>query len=295
MELPLVAAASCFRYDCMATMDGAIDAHVHVWTNELRPYPRVPGEQEYRPERFTPSEFLAHAQPNGVTRAVLVQMSFYGFDNSYMLDSMRAHPGVFSGIAIVDSAAPGPDSAMQALARRGVRGFRIAPGNSPRQWLGTPGMAAMWRCGGEHRLAMCVLIDPEMLPAVSSMCDRFPETPVVIDHLARIGVDGKLRDSDTRMLCSLAKHRNVYVKLSAFYALGRKQAPYADLAPMIRRVFEDYGPRRLMWASDCPFQVQGGHTYAASIALIKEGLPFLSAEDRAWLLASTAASVFFTA
>ncbi|MEO7145285.1 MAG: amidohydrolase family protein [Bryobacteraceae bacterium] len=276
-------------------MTGAIDSHVHVWTNERGAYPQVPGAQEYRPERFTPRDFLAHARPNGVTRAALVQMSFYGFDNSYLVDSLHAHPGVFSGIAVVDSAAPQPDSVMQTLAGSGVRGFRITPGNSPQGWLDTAGMAAMWRCGGERRLAMCPLINPEALPAVGSMCDRFPETPVVIDHLARIGADGELGDFDTRLLCSLAKHKNIYIKVSAFYALGRKQAPYTDLAPMIRRVFEAYGPQRLMWGSDCPFQVEDGHTYADSIALIREGLPFLSDEDRAWLLAETAAAVFFTA
>jgi predicted TIM-barrel fold metal-dependent hydrolase len=96
-----------------------------------------------------------------------------------------------------------------------------------------------------------------------------------------------------RALCGLAKHRNVFVKVSAFYALGRKQPPYMDLEPLIRRVFEDYGPRRLMWASDCPFQVQGEHTYKQSIDLIRDRLSWLSADDREWLLAKTAESVFF--
>jgi predicted TIM-barrel fold metal-dependent hydrolase len=222
-------------------------------------------------------------------------MSFYGFDNSYMLDTITAHPDAFSGIAVVDSATADLDSAMRALAAQGVRGFRISPGESSRGWLDTPGMTSMWRSGAARRLAMCLLIDPEMLPDVGSMCEHFPDTPVVIDHLARIGVDGQIRDSDTRRLCSLAKYRNVYVKVSAFYALGRKRVPYGDLAPLIRRVFEAYGPQRLMWASDCPFQVEDGHTYAASLALITGGLPFLSAEDRSWLLARTAESIFFTA
>src|SRR6185503_6855427 len=122
----------------------------------------------------------------------------------------------------------------------------------------------------------------------------YPDTPVVIDHLARIGADGQIRDADVRLLCGLSKHKNVKVKVSAFYALGRKQEPYKDLAPLIRRVFEDYGPRRLMWASDCPFQVEKGHRYEPSIALIRDGLPFLSQEDREWMLGRTAASVFFS-
>jgi hypothetical protein len=48
-----------------------------------------------------------------------------------------------------------------------------------------------------------------------------------------------------------------------------------------------------MWESDCPFQVQGEHTYQASIDLIRDRLDFLSAEDRDWLLRKTAENFFF--
>ena len=182
---------------------------------------------------------------------------------------------------------------MRNLARLGVRGFRIHPDGSPRTWLDTAGMRAMWKCAAEDRLAMCPLLNPVALASVDQMCARHPETPVVIDHLARIGADGEIRDGDVRLLCGLAKHPNVSVKVSAFYALGEKRAPYRDLVPLIRRVFEDFGPRRLMWASDSPFQVKGGHTYESSLGLVQEGLPFASVEDRQWMLEKTAESVFF--
>jgi predicted TIM-barrel fold metal-dependent hydrolase len=274
-------------------MFAAIDAHVHVWTDDRKRYPRAAGEKDYSPARFTPEDLFQHSKPAGVSKVVLIQMSFYRYDNSYMLDAMRAHPGVFSGVGIVDSSAAHPEKAMVDLAAQGVRGFRIVPGSDPRTWLDTPGMHAMWEMGAKKQLAMCALVGPDALPSIDRMCTKHPDTPVVIDHLARIGVDGQIRDGDVRLLCGLASHKNLRVKASAFYALGRKQAPYRDLAPFIYRVFENYGPRRIMWASDCPFQVEDGHQYAPSINLIREGLPFLSSEDREWLLGRTAASVFF--
>ena len=90
----------------------------------------------------------------------------------------------------------------------------------------------------------------------------------------------------------LARQEQVKVKVSAFYALGSATPPYEDLAPFIRRVFEAYGPRRLMWASDCPFQVVPGHTYRDSIELVHSGLDFLSDEDRDWLLRRTAEQTY---
>lgn len=273
-------------------MNTAIDAHVHVWTDDQTRYPRDSKERDYPPPRFTPDDLFAHSKPAGVNRIVLIQMSFYRFDNRYMLDCIAKYPGVFAGVGIVDPTRA-PEEAMIALAKRGVRGFRIVPGPFPATWLENEPMERMWRTGAAHRLAMCCLIGPDDIPSVARMCTRHPETPVVIDHLARIGAGGEIRDADTRSLCGLAKYSQVKVKVSAFYALGLKKAPYRDLGSFIRRVHEAFGPRRLMWASDCPFQVQGGHTYTDSIELIRSGLPFLNDDDRSWMLERTAAETFF--
>ncbi len=276
--------------------DGFVDAHVHVWTPDLERYPLAPGfaREQMQPPSFTPEELLRHARPAGVDRIVLIQMSFYGFDNAYMIDTMRRFPGTFAGVAIVDETAPRPEDRMRRLARDGARGFRIHPGARPvEEWIGSPGMEAMWRCAAEDGLAVCPLVNPDALPALDRMCARHPETPVVIDHFARIGVDGQIRQSDLEALCRLARFRRTHVKVSAFYALGKKAAPYLDLAPMIRRVLDAYGSERLMWATDAPFQVEAGHTYAASVELIRDRLDFLSAGDRRALLGGTAARLFF--
>jgi predicted TIM-barrel fold metal-dependent hydrolase len=274
---------------------GHIDAHVHVWTPDVEKYPLAPGfsREQMKPPGFTPEELLAHARPCGVNRIVLIQMSFYGFDNRYMLDTMRRFPGVFSGVAVIDENAS-PAEKMRELKKQGVRGFRIRPGDrSVDTWLDGPGMAAMWKCGVEEGLAMCHLVNPDSLPAIDRMCLKYPETPVVIDHFARIGADGTIREADVDALCKLARHKRTHVKISAFYALGKKQAPYLDLVPMIRRLVEAYTPQRLMWATDCPYQVQEGHTYTASIELVRDRLDFLSDVDRRWLLEKTAEKVFF--
>jgi predicted TIM-barrel fold metal-dependent hydrolase len=278
-----------------APKDGWIDAHVHVWTPDTQRYPLATcyTREQMNPPSFTPEELLSHARPCGVTRIVLIQMSFYGFDNSYMLDTIRGYPGTFSGVAVIDEAAPGAQDEMRRLKQLGVRGFRIAPRNRPAAtWLDSDHFDSMWKCGAEERLAMCHLINPDSLPAVDRMCAKHPDTPVVIDHFARIGIDGEIRESDLAALCKLARHHHVAVKISAFYALGKKAPPYSDLAPMIRRLLDALGPERLMWATDCPFQVQPGHTYSQSIELVRDRLDFLSEGDRQWLLKKTAERVF---
>lgn len=271
----------------------AIDAHAHLWTDDVKRYPRAAGALDYPPPHFTAEDLFTHSKPAGVSRIVLIQMSFYKFDNSYMLDCMKAHPGTFSGVGIVDEAGTDPGLAMEDLARQGVRGFRIVGVNPQQAWLDSPGMNRMWRTAAARNLSMCALIGPDALPSLDRMCAKYPDTSVVIDHFARVGVDGVIHDQDLRSLSALARHRKVKVKASAFYALGKKKAPYTDLRPLFRNVFEHFGPRRMMWASDCPFQLQDGHQYTPSIAFVREQLPFLSAEDREWVLSRTAQSVFF--
>ena len=274
-----------------------IDAHVHVWTPDVKKYPLAEGFQvsNMQPPSFTPEELFAHSKPAGVARIVLIQMSFYRFDNSYMLEVMRAHPGVFSGVGIVDHHDPKVSAKMRELAAAGVRGFRLhARGDAAAGWVNDPGMASVWKTARAENLAVCPLINPADLVHVDALCKKFPGTRVVIDHFARVGITGEIVPAELDALCRLARYEDVHVKTSAFYALGKKQPPYDDLGPMIRRVVDAFGPSRLMWASDCPFQVEGDHTYEASIALIRDRLDFLSASDKESMLRGTAEKVFFS-
>jgi len=273
-----------------------IDAHSHIWTPDTKNYPLAAGFRRLGmdPPSFTVEELAAQMKPVGVNRVVLIQMSFYGFDNSYMLDAIRKHPGMFSGVAVIDQDARRVDVEMRKLKGLGVRGFRIYPKNQTvDEWLNAESMHRMWKVAGTEDLAMCGLIGADALPAIDRMCRRYPDTTVVIDHISLIGANGRISPDEIKTLCNLSRHKNIYIKISAFYALGKKKPPYLDLADLIKRVLDAYGPRRLMWASDAPFQVVKGHTYKASIDLIKSGLDYLDKEDREWLLTKTAEKVFF--
>lgn len=276
--------------------EGWIDAHSHIWTPDTEKYPLAKGQSKevLDPPSFTTEQLLATARPSGIRRVVLIQHHlYYGFDNSYMTDAVAAHPRTFRVVGMVDDRQPHPDQRMRKLLQQKVTGFRITSWIHGDRWLDGAGMAAMWKCGAETRQAMCCLIDPAVLPSVDRMCARYPETPVVIDHFARIGIDGTIRDEDIAQLCRLARHKQTHVKVSAFYALGKKRPPHDELIPMIRRLYESFGPQRLMWASDCPYQLGGDNTYQASVDLITKRIDFFSDEDREWLMRKTAERVYF--
>lgn len=275
---------------------GFIDAHVHVWTPDTTRYPLASGfeKKSMLPASFTPEELLALCKPNGVSRVVLIQMSFYRFDNSYMLESIARYPGVFSGVAIVDETQSNLRETVKSLAAKGVRGFRLYTNKTNAEsWSSSTAMKSFWSIATDEGLAMCLLSDPDALPAVIQMCQQYPQTKVVIDHFSRIGIDGMIRQSDLDNLCRLAEFQHTFVKTSAFYALGKKQSPYKDLGEMVRKLRDTFGAQRLMWATDCPYQVQAGHNYMDSVALIRDRLNFLTAADKTAILRTTAEKVFF--
>lgn len=290
------AAISSWGHGDQSPQSGWIDAHVHVWP---RLDPKYPLAKEFTPDvvqpaSFTPEELFAQCLPLGVERVVLIQMNFFGFDNRYMLDAIRNHPGVFSGVAVIDHDQPDLRTQMGNLYEGGVRGYRLyATADNVAKWQTSKAIEAMFRLGSELRQAMCMLSDPEALSGIDKLCNRHPETTVVIDHFSRLGMRGPATEAEMETLCRLARYPKVYVKTSAFYALGAKQPPYKDLIPMIQRVIEAFGPKRLMWASDCPYQVQSPHTYEASIELVRDHLDFLTPEERQEILRGTAERVFF--
>jgi predicted TIM-barrel fold metal-dependent hydrolase len=276
---------------------GWIDAHVHVWTDDLKNYPISPPytKDSMKLAHFTAEELFAHCEPCGVQRIDLIQMSYYKFDNRYMLDTMAKYPGRFAGTAIVDVTAADVADQMRRLAAMQVRAFRIYPdlvGQKPATWLKPEGYETVFAAGARLNTAMSCLIGPDSLPELDRMCTQHPDTPIIIDHLCRIGVTGKIEPQEVDALCRMSRHKRLMIKVGAFYALGRKQPPHDDLLPLIKRVTEAFGPQRCMWETDCPFQVVNG-TYEASVAVIRDRCDFLGPADKRQILRGTAEAFFF--
>ena len=199
-----------------------IDAHSHIWTPDTSVFKLAPGmtPNDLAPRSFTDDELMAIAKPEGVGRVVLIQHTlFHGYDNGYLIDAWRRHPDVFRVVGMVDDLRPKCGVAMKQFLKQGVTGFRIKPRQGITNWLQTPGMNDMWRTAAETRQSICCLINPHNIVEVADACHRHPDTPVVIDHFARVGINGKISDADVAQLCALAKHKHVKVKISAYYAL----------------------------------------------------------------------------
>jgi predicted TIM-barrel fold metal-dependent hydrolase len=280
--------------------DKLIDAHVHVWTDDTAAYPLAPGYQAsdlWRPH-FKPEDHAAYSQRFGSVRLNLVQMIWYGLDHRYIVDLIAAAPDRFVGTGVVpaytDVALPSPDKMMLTLARQGIYAFRVRGG--PPGWLEHEGYHTMFQTGAEHNLALSFLAGLDVVPDLERMCTRYPDTPVILDHLCGLWRQPLPTEANYQLLLRMAKHRRVMVKLGPFQALGNRQCPYLDLLPLIRRIVDAFGPQRCMWESDSGGPIwmpEPVENFPAAIDLIRDHADFLSDADKQQILYQTAEDFFF--
>jgi predicted TIM-barrel fold metal-dependent hydrolase len=62
--------------------------------------------------------------------------------------------------------------------------------------------------------------------------------------------------------------------------------PFADIAGYLRRIYDAFGPRRLLWGADYSRLTS---TCAECVEHFRSGLDFLSEEDSRWILGASLA------
>jgi predicted TIM-barrel fold metal-dependent hydrolase len=271
-----------------------IDAHIHVWTADIKKYPLAPGftkEDLWRPS-FTPEEHFSYSRSVGAVRLNMVQMFWYGRDHSYILDLVASDPETYAASGLMELEDPEPERTMVALSQQRCFAFRL-----PASDFDHPAMAKMFAVGAEHNLALSFNMGVDKLPAMERMCERFPQTPVILDHVCHVGIgEPNYTEEQIGALLRFAKHQKVMVKIGPLQGLGARQAPYLDLLPLLERVVGAYGSKRCMWESDSggPIWMSDPQTdFPAAIALIRDHASFLSESEREDLLFRTAEGVFF--
>ncbi len=261
-----------------------IDPHVHVWTHDPR-YPWAPQTTAPPQQDATPEMLLKLMEANGVSHTVLIQFIGYRWDNSYARDSIRKYPGKFLGVCRVNPESPGaPDDLSKLVKEEGFRGVRISPGaNASGDWIGGPLMPPLWRRTQELKAPMTVLTQTSRLPQVGKLIEQFPDLDVVIDHMADCPLD---RPEELKKLLDLARYPRVFVKVSHTWSISKQEYPYRDTHAQVQKLYDAFGPRRLMWGTDWPL-VERNCGYAKALALVRDEMGFLNAEDKRWMLART--------
>jgi L-fuconolactonase len=121
--------------------------------------------------------------------------------------------------------------------------------------------------------------------------ERFPEVPVIIDHMAWPPVEEGPDGETIRHLLGLVEYPSVHVKITDPWAISKEEYPYRRVEPIFRRVFETFGRERCLWGSDWPL-VRHQCGYERALALYTHEWAWLTDADREWLLYKTVKKLY---
>lgn len=262
-----------------------IDTHAHVFTRDL-PLADV---RRYAPTYdVTVEQYIARLDTHGMSHGVLVQPSFLGSDNRYLLAALARYPQRLRGIAMVDANVS--EQQLLALQAGGVVGIRFnLVGGAP-----VPDFTGVWRStlariaqlGWQVEIHREAVDLPRVLPPLLAMGLK-----VVVDHFGRVDAALGVDDPGFRYLLSSAAGGQVWVKLSASYRNGGAEQGqrFARQAwPLLR---EHFGAQRLLWGSDWPHTqheslTDYGHSWQQFTQLVSDE------EQRRIITGQTAAQLF---
>ena len=233
---------------------------------------------------------LAEMEGAGVDRCVIVPPSWIGENNSTALEAAAAYPRRFAVMGRID---PTTSDVADRLAtwrsQPGMLGVRFTFPGHP-EWLDEDNhsLDAFWSAA--ERLGIPVMVFVPGYPGrLKPVAERHPGLTLVIDHLAA-NIQGKGADAFLSIddLVGLAAYPKVCVKVSSAPSISANPFPYRDIQPFLRRIYDAFGARRLLWESDVTRLTS---TYRECLDHIRTGLDFLSADDIEWIVGKTAAEV----
>lgn len=270
-----------------------IDIHPHIISDDETRYPHSPlfgVQSDWSKERPAVIEDLIKQMDEaGVDGAAIVQSSTcYGYDNSYLVDSVARHRGRFTAVGSVDLLAPNASDLIREWVGRGISGLRLFTGGSTKAFdastLDDPRSFAAWKTAEELGLSMCLQTDPVGLAQVAGLAKRFPGVKIILDHLGRPDVTDGPPYKKASSLFGLQPFENIYLKLTPriFGDVKRGEATPETFFP---RLVEVFGAHRLAWGSNFPAS-EG--TIKNNLGIAKERLACLPAEAQEWIFAKTA-------
>ncbi len=262
-----------------------IDPHVHVWKRDQPGFPFAKETKNPPVRDAAPETLLELMKKNGVERTVIIQVIHYRYDNSYLASVLKQYPQYFQGVARVDPLSPASPDHLSQLVQQGFKGVRLSPGaDASGDWIKGPLMPPLWKRCEELKVAMTVLAPVSRMPDVGQLADKYPGLTIVIDHMADCPVD---QPKELDKLIALKRHPKLFVKVSHAWSLSKQPYPWLDAQEHVKRLHHEFGPQRLMWATDWPIIENSHARYEQALTLVRDDMKFLNEEDKSWMLSKT--------
>jgi len=234
---------------------GACDAHCHIF-GPADKFPYAPN-RTYTPADAGKETLSALHRHLGFGRAVLVQASCHGTDNSAMVDAMRWSKGAWRGVAMIDKDVT--DRELEDLHAAGARGARFNfvahLGGAPDLKAVNEVIARIEPLGWHVELHL----DAEDIATYRAFLDDL-RVPFIVDHMGRIEARHGVDQQAFREMLDLMRNDRAWVKVSGADRVSSKalkqggpagSGRFDDAIPFARALIEA-APNRVLWGTDFP-------------------------------------------
>ncbi len=223
---------------------GACDCHAHVIGPPAR-YPFVP-ERSYTPPDALLEDYKSLHKVLGIERAVIVQPSVHGTDNSVTIDAIAGYGPSCRGIAVVDENIS--EAELVRLHEGGIRGIRLNVlfgGGVGLQAL-EPLAERIEPLGWHVQLLSDATVMEELSPRICKL-----NVPAVVDHMEHMNVSKGLNHPGFQALLALVADGHSWIKLSGNYRISTDRPRYKDAIPFAQVLIEA-APEHMIWGTDWP-------------------------------------------
>lgn len=228
---------------------GACDCHAHLFGPQTQ-YP-YQVNRSYTPPDASEVSYRTLLRRLGFQRAVLVQPSVYGTDNSLMLDTLAHLPQdddiEWRGVAVVDASVS--DAELERMHRLGVRGVRINlvfPGGIT--FDDVRSLSNRLQGLGWH---IQFLVDVSCFEHLVDRLSALP-TPSVIDHMGHVSTANGTQAPGFQALLQLLENDKTWVKLTGPNRISTLQTvPFTDVDPFFQALV-DKRADRCVFGTDWP-------------------------------------------
>ena len=269
-----------------------IDTHPHIFSPDEEKYPPVPKPSRLPSGTASVEDLQRNCRENGVDAACAVQVSgFYGFDNRYLCDAVKANSDWLTGACTLDPEKPESPSLLRRYVRDyGIRGLRSRPASNG--GFSHSGVEALWKTALDLGITINVMAGVAAAPQLEWLLEKLPDQPVILDHCLGLRAGEDLPGTLAEVL-RLARYKNVHAKMT-FVATGSATGyPCADMHDAGMRVIDAYGADRCVWGSHFPNRkFTPRSSFAEGLRIFTEALPLRDGERRQ-ILGETANRLYF--
>jgi predicted TIM-barrel fold metal-dependent hydrolase len=253
------ATASCMPSDPRMP-DGAWGSHHHVMY-PVR-YPPLPGA-EYIPSLNTVWNNALFEHRIGCEHVVMIQPSFYGTDNTFMLDSLTAYDPDRARAVVVFDSDNFTMKQLQAWDSMGVRGVRLNFAISDTRPRVEDLQASIKQYASIIKpldWVIHIYIAMDLIPGIEAIIPTLG-VRVVLDHIGDPTMPDPSNSTEKLdpytirgfgSMIRLLQQGTTYVKISGPHRLSKLPLPeYLDLNPLILELLR-VAPSKLVYSSDWP-------------------------------------------